>query len=503
LPTPEEEKEKDDKRKDRRETLKKNSGGTLRNLFNWSSSKPKLSLNGESSSQSLSSISSTDSPLSTDSEKEKEKEKDKEREKDKGSDNESDKEKEKEKDIPRLRGTRGGSGIRLRNGSNTNSSPLPLGPTKSLSLYNNLVPSTSLPSVSRTSFSSSPGSTPPTSHSSSETALTSSSETPLLNPNLSSSIISEPSAPIVVRRISNPLQPSATQLYSIELLSFPAEVLAESLTLSETELFRQVHPSTCLNPEAITYPSPAQSLITRFNSVSNWVAHEIVTTPNFKMRTALLKLFIGIAEHCRKINSFNTLLEIIAGLNLSCVQRLKRTWKVHISASSFLFLFHCPFHFVLFVLTLTFSSLSVSLRTVTPPSLSLSLFQGIRRQKKVFESLEVLMASSYNYNAYRVALREAQPPCLPYFGVFLRDFTFIDVGNPTFIKENFVNVEKLKMLGSVAHDIERFQQVEYPSDSELAAVGQLLDENILKVGRVDADRLHHFSNLCEPSIADV
>lgn len=62
--------------------------------------------------------------------------------------------------------------------------------------------------------------------------------------------------------------------------------------------------------------------------VSYWVATEIVLTPNLKERVRMLAKFVTIADYCKTFNNWNTLMEIMIGLNLGCVQRLKKTWAV-------------------------------------------------------------------------------------------------------------------------------------------------------------------------------
>ncbi len=44
--------------------------------------------------------------------------------------------------------------------------------------------------------------------------------------------------------------------------------------------------------------------------------------------------------------------------------------------------------------------------------------------------LEGVMGSEYSWRNYRTALREANPPCVPYIGVYLQDLLFIEEGNP-------------------------------------------------------------------------
>jgi hypothetical protein len=62
--------------------------------------------------------------------------------------------------------------------------------------------------------------------------------------------------------------------------------------------------------------------------VSSWVATEIVTAPDEKFRVATIEAFIKIAQCCWELNSFNTAMDIISGLNSFSISRLKQTWEV-------------------------------------------------------------------------------------------------------------------------------------------------------------------------------
>jgi len=112
--------------------------------------------------------------------------------------------------------------------------------------------------------------------------------------------------------------------------------------------------------------------------------------------------------------------------------------------------------------------------------------------------------------------------------VFLRDFTFIDVGNPNYVKdkEKMINITKLTMMANVARDFERYQSVEYDLDEDVLAVSQQIgslalldfdsslvdtnhsntstDEILATVSaKITDEKLYHFSNLCESSVTDV
>lgn len=58
------------------------------------------------------------------------------------------------------------------------------------------------------------------------------------------------------------------------------------------------------------------------------MATEIVVTPSLRKRASVIKHFIFVAQACRELKNFNTLLAITAGLNLAVIQRLRKTWRV-------------------------------------------------------------------------------------------------------------------------------------------------------------------------------
>ena len=67
------------------------------------------------------------------------------------------------------------------------------------------------------------------------------------------------------------------------------------------------------------------------------------------------------------------------------------------------------------------------------PSPSLSRFSRLiqvvaHTSRETFRSLNSVVDSLQNYKNYRDLLRRSVLPCLPYFGIFLRDLTFTDVG---------------------------------------------------------------------------
>ncbi|XP_046688497.1 uncharacterized protein LOC124374291 isoform X3 [Homalodisca vitripennis] len=117
------------------------------------------------------------------------------------------------------------------------------------------------------------------------------------------------------------------------LLHFPEEV-ALRLADSENELFYQVPPIDYLRQVTLDLGgSPAQAgdtprasvraLVKRFNEVSSWVTHLIISQPTHEDRKCVLSCILRVALTCWNIGNFNGAMEIVAGLKSN---KLKPFW---------------------------------------------------------------------------------------------------------------------------------------------------------------------------------
>lgn len=214
-----------------------------------------------------------------------------------------------------------------------------------------------------------------------------------------------------------PLLRAASPTPRVALLSFQPEALAEHLATFEFNIFRSIASVDCLTSASRRNCKEIQQLIQRFNCVSLWVATEIVKETVAKRRVAVIKTMVAVAEHSLRINSFNTLLEIVAGLSLGPVERLRKTWKA------------------------------------VP--------------KRCLESLshmETLLDGSGNFAAYRHQLRGCSLPCLPYFGIFLRDLTYVNEVNYDTVEvqgSKLVNFLKLRQIAELTRTIAHWQSTPY------------------------------------------
>jgi len=234
------------------------------------------------------------------------------------------------------------------------------------------------------------------------------------------------------------------------------ELVAQQLTLIEYETFVSIEGSEFLHlnwksedvKQRKKLAPHIVKLVERFNLVSYWVATEIVMQTDAKQREKTVRKFISVAEHLRELNNFNGVMEIIGGLNLWPVQRLKQTWE------------------------------------------------EIGSAKSTIDKLDNLMENKQNYKVYRYALAGAKAPLLPYLGVCLRDMLFVEEGNNNYIdkKEGILNFEKLQLMGSVILQVRQFQQERYLFQYET-----VVQDFLSKLNTLPEEMLSKHSYFCEPS----
>ncbi|XP_076014744.1 rap guanine nucleotide exchange factor 1b isoform X2 [Genypterus blacodes] len=215
-------------------------------------------------------------------------------------------------------------------------------------------------------------------------------------------------------RYTNSLKPLAARGVSARpgtLHDFRSHEIADQLTLLDAELFYKIEiPEVLLwAKEQNEEKSPNLTQFTEhFNNMSYWVRSLIIQQEKAQDREKLLLKFIKIMKHLRKLNNFNSYLAILSALDSAPIRRLE--W-----------------------------------------------------QKQTSEGLEeycTLIDSSSSFRAYRAALSEVEPPCIPYLGLILQDLTFVHLGNPDFI-DGKVNFSKRWQQFNILDSMRRFQQAHY------------------------------------------
>ncbi|KAJ1338899.1 hypothetical protein BSLG_006536 [Batrachochytrium salamandrivorans] len=224
-------------------------------------------------------------------------------------------------------------------------------------------------------------------------------------------------------------------------LEIDPQEMARQLTLVEFELFTRVRPYECLDQiwdghrrkENLTLKgiyhaknresgekslSNLSRLIQHTNQISFWIATNVVTQDTPKSRMMIIKYFTQVAMHCREMNNLTGVTTIIGALSMSPISRLHKTWKVLEDKHA-------------------------------------KIFEG-------YKDMADLVSPKFQYANYRRALKEMQPPAIPFLGVYLTDLTFIELGNPDFLPDShFVNFDKRRKVYTLIKEIQRYAQVPF------------------------------------------
>ncbi|XP_072243223.1 rap guanine nucleotide exchange factor 1-like [Leuresthes tenuis] len=204
------------------------------------------------------------------------------------------------------------------------------------------------------------------------------------------------------------------------LLDFRSVDLAEQLTLLDSELFCKVElPEVLLwSKEQNEERSPNLTEFTQhFNNVSFWVRSVIILQDKPQDREKLLQKFLKIMKHLRKLNNFNSYLSILSALDSAPLRRLD--WQ--------------------------------------------------KSTSETLEEFSSLIDSSSSFRAYRAALAEVEPPCIPYLGLILQDLTFVHLGNPETLmtpQGSKVNFSKRWQQFNILDTLRSYQQVRYSLQPE-------------------------------------
>ena len=245
-----------------------------------------------------------------------------------------------------------------------------------------------------------------------------------------------------------------------DVLKLDAIEVAAQLTLIEFASYNRIRDIEFVgkawsSKENVTLAPNICYMIQTANQVTGWTASTILGEKDMSRRASLVKHFIAIAEHCRQLNNFNTLMAILAAFNSSPIHRLKSS----------------------------FDLASISAKTT-------------------LNDLQKLMASGQNFGNYRNKLRQCSKPCIPFLGLFLTDLTFIEDGNTNTVKArpNLVNVDKYQKLADKIWEIAEFRTVAYTM-AENPELQTLLKARLAKSSH-DTDVLYEQSLQLEPRVSE-
>ncbi|RDB17922.1 Cell division control protein 25 [Hypsizygus marmoreus] len=189
--------------------------------------------------------------------------------------------------------------------------------------------------------------------------------------------------------------------------------LARQLTIMESSLYQKIKPMECLQRAREQRTENIDNIaivIQTSNRIADWVAESILSKEDSRRRAAAVKHLISVADRCRTLNNFSTMIAITSGLNTPPIRRLKRTWE-----------------------------------------------QVNQRSMAQFGACEMTIDSNKNFTKYRQLMASVTPPCVPFIGVFLSTLQFIQDGNPDNLPGGLINFRKRQKASEVINDIKRWQ----------------------------------------------
>ncbi|XP_038845679.1 ras-specific guanine nucleotide-releasing factor 2-like isoform X2 [Salvelinus namaycush] len=236
--------------------------------------------------------------------------------------------------------------------------------------------------------------------------------------------------------------------------SLSAIELAEQITLLDHIVFRSIPYEEFLGQgwmklDKLERTPYIMKTSQHFNDMSNLVASQIIAHTDVGSRANSIEKWLAVAGICRCLNNYNGVLEITSALNRSAIYRLKKTWA-----------------------------------------------KVCKQTKSLMGRLQKTVSSEGRFKNLRETLKNCNPPCVPYLGMYLTDLAFIEEATPNFTEEGLVNFSKMRMMSHIIREIRQFQGAPYRIEHQAKVTQFLLDRTLV----MDEDTLYELSLKIEPRL---
>lgn len=227
--------------------------------------------------------------------------------------------------------------------------------------------------------------------------------------------------PILGKKEMNHLKQWKNGEANLCILDFDPMELARQFTIKVLRIYCAILPEELLGLEWNKQSGSLAVNVLAMSSIStdltSLVTDSILQHEEPKKRAVFIKHWVKIANKCLELNNYDTLVAIISGINMSSIERLKRTWEI------------------------------VSHKT-----------------KSLLEHLRSVTDYSRNYAVIRRRLQGHVPPCLPFLGMYLTDLSFTEHGN---MRERLlqvgdreigvINFDRHMKTARIISELQRFQ----------------------------------------------
>ncbi|KAL6604932.1 ras guanine nucleotide exchange factor domain-containing protein [Neocallimastix sp. 'constans'] len=222
------------------------------------------------------------------------------------------------------------------------------------------------------------------------------------------------------------------------------------MCLLEMEAYTKVRPHELMIVNKKNCKSDSIKMLTKISiRITQYIISVILSDSDPKKRVAYLKHSINICKKSFEERNFDLVFSVIAALNSSVIVRLQKTWAL--------------------------------LQT---------------KHKDTLEYCQNQISHTKNYQKYRHILKTCEKPCIPFFGIILKDITFTEDGNSKYRKENLVNISKFHNMATIIEDYNSFK-VPY-NFKEVPFLQYWIKSNIIEVDEIDEQDLYDLSLKVEP-----